>query len=161
MYFISKRLTEAKTRYPKLEKLAYTLLIASRKLRLYFQAHSIKVLTNQPIRQVLHRPEASERLLKWSIELSQFDIIYQPRATIKEQALADFVVECMGYDDEKDDPMVNRLRWQLYVDGASNDHDSRVGIVLITPEGRKIWYTLKLDFGATNNEMNMSPSSTS
>ena len=70
VYFTSKRLTGAETRYPKLEKLAYALVVASRKLRPYFQAHTIRVLTDQPLRQVLHKPEASGRLLKWSIELS-------------------------------------------------------------------------------------------
>lgn len=112
----------------------------------------IRVLTNQPLRQLHHRPEASGRLLKWSIELSQFDIIYQPRATIKGKALADFVVECKGLDEEKDDPAAVGSTWKLYVDGASNDHYSRAGVVLITPEGHKICYALKLDFGATNNE---------
>ena len=52
VYYVSKRLLDAETRYPKLEKLALTLMVASRKLRPYFHAHSIKVLTNYPLRQV-------------------------------------------------------------------------------------------------------------
>lgn len=51
------------------------------------------VYTNQPLHQVIQKPEAAGRLLKWAIELSQFDIQYQPRTDIKGQALADFVVE--------------------------------------------------------------------
>ena len=78
VYYISKRFTGAEMNYSKLEKLAYCLLIASRKLRPYFQAHPIKVLTNQPLKQVLFRPETSSRLLKWYIELSQYDITYHP-----------------------------------------------------------------------------------
>ncbi|KAM6563334.1 hypothetical protein CsatB_023332 [Cannabis sativa] len=76
-----------------MEKLAFTLIISSRKLRPYFQAHSIEVLTNYPLRQVLAKPEASGRLLKWAMELSQFDIKYKPRTAIKGQALADFILE--------------------------------------------------------------------
>ena len=53
MYYISKRLLDAKTRYPKLEKLTLALMIASRKLRLYFHAHSIEILNNYPLRQAL------------------------------------------------------------------------------------------------------------
>lgn len=45
-------------------------------------------------RQMLHKPEASGRLVNWSVELSEFDINYQPRTTIKDQALADFIVKC-------------------------------------------------------------------
>ena len=59
VYYISKRLVGQESRYPPLENLAYYLVIASRKLRPYFQAHSIRVLTDQPLRQVLQKPEAS------------------------------------------------------------------------------------------------------
>ncbi|XP_077251974.1 uncharacterized protein LOC143891236 [Tasmannia lanceolata] len=68
--------------------------MAARKLRPYFQAHTIKVLTDQPLRQVLHRPDISGRLVKWVVELSEFDIQYAPRPAIKAQVLADFVAEC-------------------------------------------------------------------
>ncbi|XP_077219631.1 uncharacterized protein LOC143853785 [Tasmannia lanceolata] len=68
--------------------------MAARKLRPYFQAHTIKVLIDQPLRQVLHRPNISGRLVKWAMELSEFDIQYVPRPAIKAQVLADFVAEC-------------------------------------------------------------------
>ncbi|XP_077246068.1 uncharacterized protein LOC143885918 [Tasmannia lanceolata] len=68
--------------------------MAARKLRPYFQAYTIKVLTDQPLRQVLHRPDTSGKLVKWAVELSEFDIQYLPRQAIKAQVLADFVVEC-------------------------------------------------------------------
>ncbi|XP_077251991.1 uncharacterized protein LOC143891254 [Tasmannia lanceolata] len=81
-------------RYQWVKKLAYVLIMAARKLRPYFQAHTIKVLTDQPLRQVLHRPDISGRLVKWAVELSEFDIQYAPRPAIKAQVLADFVAEC-------------------------------------------------------------------
>ena len=59
----------------------------------YFHSHTIQVLTNYLLRQVLQKPDASGRLLKWAIELSQFDIKFLPRLTIKGQALADFITE--------------------------------------------------------------------
>ena len=93
VYYVSKRLVDAKTRYPAIEKLAYSLVLASRKLRPYFQAHQIFVYADQPLRQVLQKPEAAGRLLKWVVELSQFDIQYQPRTAVKGQALAYFVTE--------------------------------------------------------------------
>ncbi|XP_077252427.1 uncharacterized protein LOC143891796 [Tasmannia lanceolata] len=94
IYYVSKALQDAEIRYQRVEKLAYALIMAARKLRPYFQAHTIKVLTDQLLRQVLHRPDTLGRLVKWAVELSEFDIQYLPRPAIKAQALADFVAEC-------------------------------------------------------------------
>ena len=69
IYYVSKRLLDAETRYPELEKLALALMITSRKLRPYFYVHLIEVLINYPLCQVLQKSKASDRLLKWAIEL--------------------------------------------------------------------------------------------
>ena len=61
-----------------MKKLALALVIATRKLRPYFHSHPVWVVTNYPLRQVLQKLDASGRLLKWAIELSQFEIEYQP-----------------------------------------------------------------------------------
>src|SRR5574338_1432107 len=117
VYYISKRFAGAEMNYSKIEKLAYCLLIASRKLRPYFQSHPIKVLTDQPLKQVLYRPETSGRLLKWNIELSQYDITYHPQKSINGQALADFIVECKDKGDSEEEVMTEILiQWKLYVD---------------------------------------------
>ena len=70
VYYISKRLVDAETRYLKMKKLALALVITARKVRQYFHSHLIRALTNYPLRQVLQKPDASSRLLKWAIELS-------------------------------------------------------------------------------------------
>ena len=93
IYYVSKRLLDTEIRYPKLEKPALALVYASRKLRPYFYSHSIEVLTNYPLRQVLQKLEASGRLFKWVIELGQFEVNYHPRTVIKGQALANFIAE--------------------------------------------------------------------
>ena len=77
IYYISRVLRDTETRYTKLKKLTYALLIAARRLRPYFQGHTITLLTNQPIKAVLHRADASERITKWTVELTEFDINYQ------------------------------------------------------------------------------------
>ena len=82
VYYISKRLLGAESRNPLMEKLAFCLITASRKLRPYFQSHSVHVMTDQSLRQVLQKPEASGHLLKWAVELSQFEICYTPRTAI-------------------------------------------------------------------------------
>ncbi|XP_056849746.1 uncharacterized protein LOC130499575, partial [Raphanus sativus] len=93
VYYTSKSLIDAETRYPAMEKLALAVVTAARKLRPYFQSHSIVVMTSQPLRMILHSPSQSGRLAKWAIELSEYDIEYRPRAAAKAQVLADFIIE--------------------------------------------------------------------
>ena len=76
-----------------MEKLALALVIASRKLRPYFHSHTIRVLTNYPLRQVLQKLNALGHLLKWAIELSQINIEFVPLPAIKGQAFADVITE--------------------------------------------------------------------
>ena len=66
-----------------MEKLILALVTTSRKLRPYFQAHTVEVPTEYPMKQILHKLETSGRLIKWAIEVSEFDISYKPRTTIK------------------------------------------------------------------------------
>ena len=61
-----------------IEKITFALIVASRKLRPYFQANLIIVMTNQPIKKAMNKPEAVGRMVQWDIELSQFDIEYRP-----------------------------------------------------------------------------------
>jgi hypothetical protein len=79
--------------YTEIEKIAYVILISSRKLKHYFQAHEIIVPSSQPLEDIFSNKEAFERIGKWEIELSQFDLNYVPRTAIKSQALADFMAD--------------------------------------------------------------------
>ena len=78
VYYVSKHLLKTEVRYPELERLALALITSTRKLRHYFLAHQLVILTNHPMKQVLRRPEVSGRLVKWAVKLMQFDILYQP-----------------------------------------------------------------------------------
>ena len=91
--YCNRALRGEKERYPRMEKLILALVTAARKLSPYFQAHTIEVPTEYPMKQVLHKPETSGRLMKWAIKLSEFDIRYKPKPAIKGQVLADFVME--------------------------------------------------------------------
>ncbi|XP_057463838.1 uncharacterized protein LOC130753679 [Actinidia eriantha] len=93
IYFVSKTLTDCQTRYLPLEKLVLALVVTSRKLMHYFQAHPISVYTEFPIKAILMKADLTGRLSKWSLELGQYDISFLPRAAIKGQVLADFVAE--------------------------------------------------------------------
>ncbi|KAL5843565.1 hypothetical protein ACOSQ4_009523 [Xanthoceras sorbifolium] len=93
VYYINKTLLDAETRYTQLEKLAIALVTAAHKLRPYFQCHTISVLTTFPLKNILHKPELSGRLVKWTVELSEYDVNYQPCTAIKSQVLEDFIAD--------------------------------------------------------------------
>ncbi|GJY84648.1 reverse transcriptase domain-containing protein [Tanacetum coccineum] len=85
--------------------------IASRKkgrLQRYFEAHPIKVITDQPLKQILNKAQASGKLAKYSVELGAYNIL-----------------------PNKDDVE----RWTLFTDGASNSKGSGAGLVLISASG--------------------------
>ncbi|XP_060972375.1 uncharacterized protein LOC133038292 [Cannabis sativa] len=158
IYYVSKTLLDAETRYTKLEKLALALVTAGCKLRPYFQCHPIVVLTQYPLRSILHKPELCGRMTKWAVELSEYDITYQPRTTIKSQVLADFIADfsCVGQvQAEKELLCLNEQTnstWMVAVDGSSNSKGSGLGIVLTSPQGDVIQQAIRCDFKLTINE---------
>ncbi|XP_071700134.1 uncharacterized protein [Rutidosis leptorrhynchoides] len=159
IYFVSRVLQGAEVNYPELEKLMLALVHTARKLRRYFQAHPIIVLTNKQIRQVLMKPEKSGRMAKWAIELGEHDIDFQARHSIKAQVLADFMAETTGTGEENNStfaqiitPTVETKEWKLFTDGASSSDGSGEGLMLINPEGQEFTYALRFEFSTTNNE---------
>nr|XP_025674675.1 uncharacterized protein LOC112775317 [Arachis hypogaea] len=147
-YFVSKALQGTELRYSKLEKLAYALLTSSRRLRQYFQGHQVIVRTDQATCQVLQKSDLTGRMMTWAIELSQYDLQYEPRHSIKAQAMADFLVEVTGNPHE-----TPGTRWKLHVDGASNQTSGRAGIILESPTGIVYEQSVKFDFPVSNNQV--------
>ncbi|KAL2227192.1 UNVERIFIED_CONTAM: Retrovirus-related Pol polyprotein from transposon [Sesamum indicum] len=146
VYYVSKMLQGAELRYSKIEKLVLALVVTTRRLRPYFQSHKIIVLMNQPLKNILSRPEVSGRLVKWAIELGEHDIDYQARTSEKGQILADFVIEMSNEDAPE-----NEL-WMLHVDGSSNASNGGAEILIQGPKGIEIEVAARLSFQATNNE---------
>ena len=93
VYYVSKSLHEAEIRYSPLEKAILAMVHASRKLPHYFQAHTVVVLTQLPLKSVLRTADYIGRIALWNMILGAFDIKYMPRISIKGQVLADLVVE--------------------------------------------------------------------
>ncbi|XP_076905963.1 uncharacterized protein LOC143561878 [Bidens hawaiensis] len=159
IYYISRTLVDAETRYSTLEKLVLSLVQTARRLRIYFQGHPIHVLTNFRLQNVLSKPELSGRLAKWAIELGEHAVEYKPRPAIKGQVLADFIAEIpqekeeeckreieIPVDQQKDEV------WKLFIDGASNDEGEGAGLRITNPEGQHFTYAIHLEFKSTNNE---------
>ena len=105
------------------------------------------------MKQVLHKPETSRRMMKWAIELSEFDIRYKQKTAIKGQVLANFVMEFTSAELAENAQMPTDLPiWRLFVDGATNAQGSGAGLILTSPEGIDIKYALRFGFQAFNNE---------
>ncbi|XP_022883783.1 uncharacterized protein LOC111400613 [Olea europaea var. sylvestris] len=154
IYYISKVLLDTETSYTLAEQLALALIVAPRKLWQYFQSHPIVVLTNQPLKHILQKPDISGRLLRWTIELGEFDIEFKPRPSIKAQALADFIAELTlrprGLDSSSSSSIA---MWEILIDGASNSSSLGAGVIIISPDMLiNIQCALRFEFEANNNK---------
>ena len=107
--------------------MSFALIVASKKLCPYFQAHPIIVMTDQPIKKAMNKPNATGCLVQWTIELSQFDIKYRPRSAIKAQVLADFIAEITFSSDSK------TQFWMVHANGSSVKELEGEGVVMISP----------------------------
>ncbi|GKC46471.1 reverse transcriptase domain-containing protein [Tanacetum coccineum] len=153
VYFISRALQGPELNYTPMEKLILSLVFAAKRLRRYFQAHPIAVITDQPIKQIISRPDVAGRLQKWSVMLGEHNITYRPRTSVKGQILADFLVE--KPDDNPPDTSVVKTPpepWTLFTDGSSCVDGSGAGLILTSPEGTEFTYALRFQFTASNNE---------
>nr|GEY69401.1 reverse transcriptase domain-containing protein [Tanacetum cinerariifolium] len=152
---LDRALRGPKLNYTSMEKLVLALVHASKRLKRYFQAHPIIVITDQPIQQILSRPEVEGRLQKWSIELGEYAIHYRPRVSVKGQILADFIVE-RTEEDSPDTQMEEEGElsepWILFTDGSSYTHGFEARLILTNPEGMEFTYALRFRFDATNIE---------
>nr|GEW59383.1 reverse transcriptase domain-containing protein [Tanacetum cinerariifolium] len=121
IYFVSRALQGPEINYTRMEKLTLAFVSASKRLKRYFQAHTIVVITNQPIKQLLSNLEVMGRLLKWRFELGEHDIQYRPRTSVKGQILADFIVE-RPEDDAPDTPMEDKKELLTHGYYSRTDH---------------------------------------
>jgi len=93
IYFVSEALNRSKLLYSEMEKMAYAVVMAARKLRHYFQHFKIKVPTPFPLRDMFENTEASARIGKWATLLASHTIDFVSRSTIKSQVFTDFVAD--------------------------------------------------------------------
>ena len=162
---MNKSLHEAEIRYLPLEKAILVVVHGTRKLPHYFQAHTVIILTQLPLKAILRSVDYTGRIAKWGMILGAFDIKYMPRTSIKGQILVDLVAEFTEglaeneseahRMDEKSVGLVTvqePLQWKVYVDGAANQKGFGVGLVLISLEKLIIEKSLRLGFSATNNK---------
>ncbi|GJY01572.1 reverse transcriptase domain-containing protein [Tanacetum coccineum] len=155
VYFGCRALQTLEVNYNPMEILVLALVHATRRLRRYFQAHPVIVVTDQPIKQILSRPENTRRMLKWKFELKAFDITYRPRTSIHGQVLADFIAERPNKESPTTEIRTKEVTpepWTLFMDGSSCLEGSRARLILTSPKGEEFTYALRFKFNASNNE---------
>ncbi|GJZ63588.1 reverse transcriptase domain-containing protein [Tanacetum coccineum] len=158
--YVSRTLNEAERNYSPLEKLALSLINMTRRLKRYFEAHPVKVITDQPIKNVLSRTEASGKLAKYAVEIGTYKIYFMSRNAVKGQVLADFLSDAPEGEREEEYFRMPKVpseiddteTWMLYTDGAASLKGSGAGLVLIGPSGTEYTYALRLTFVSTNNK---------
>jgi ribonuclease HI len=123
--------------------------MTKRKLRHYFDAHPITVVSKYPLLEVIQKPEAEGRIVKWALELMGQNITYAPHSAIKSQVLADFVAE---WTEVQTPPAsIEHKIWTMYFDGSVMKEGVGVGLVFITTFGVRMEYLVRLHFLASNN----------
>jgi ribonuclease HI len=121
----------------------------SRKLRHYVQAHKIVVPSSFPLGEIIRNRDANGRIVKWSVELGEFDIKFCPRQAIKSQILADFISEWT--EIQMPPPKEWREHWIMYFDGALKLEGAGAGVLFISPQGERLKYVLQIHYKASNN----------
>jgi hypothetical protein len=129
--------------------------MVTRKLRHYFEAHKVNVLTDQPLNDLFINKEVSSRIAKWETDLSEHTIDFGKRSAIKSYVLVDFMADwtspgCCSGDDELV-PL-----WEIRCDGAWGRKGAEIAAIITSPMGIKLKYTGRLDYSypsdkCTNN----------
>jgi hypothetical protein len=114
--------------------------MTTRKLKHYFLVHTVRVVSDRTLAQVLQSKEATGRVAQWAVEIGQYDVEFISRRAIKSQTLADFIAEwtdsgLRGIDELPD-------HWVMYFDGSYTLRGAGAGVVLIPPEGNTLKYAI-------------------
>jgi ribonuclease HI len=151
VYYLSEVLSPTRQRYPHYQKLAYAIYMTGKKLSHYFEYHSIIVVASNPVSSILNNPDATGRVSLWGITLGPWEITYKCQSAIKSQVLPDFIAEWTEAQMPKLPDLSNC--WTIYVDGSKRVLRAGAGVVLVSPQGDKMRYVLRMRFAnPSNNE---------
>jgi len=148
IYYLSRRVVDAQTRYSKIEKLCLCLYFSCVKLRHYLlSAECTVICKDDVVRYMLSMPIMSGRIGKWILALSELDLRYEWAKAVKGQIMANFVTQHCGIVDG-----VEIVPWTLFFDGSTCDRGAGIGVLLISPRGKKYEFSLPIVATSTNNQ---------
>ncbi|XP_031106342.1 uncharacterized protein LOC116010995 [Ipomoea triloba] len=161
LYYLSRMMTPNELKYSPIEKLCLALVFAIKKLKHYFEAHIIQLVSKaNPVKFVMAKVVLSDRLARWYLLFQQFEIVYVPQKSVKGQALADFLADHpilaeweLSDDLPDEDVLIIEVLppWKMYFDGAVHRGGAGAGVVFITPEGEVLPYSFTLTEPCSNN----------
>jgi hypothetical protein len=149
VYYISEVLSETKARYPQIQKLLYAMVLAWRKLRHYFEAHPVMVVSSFPLGEIIRNQWMQRARLPSGRWLMGETLAYAPRKAIKSQILEDFVAEWM--DTQLPLLQIQDECWTLYFNGSVMKTGAGAGLLFISPVGEHMRYAVRLHFPTSNN----------
>nr|XP_023879200.1 uncharacterized protein LOC111991642 [Quercus suber] len=161
VYYISRALKDVETRYPRAERACLAIVYASQRLRHYFLAYEVWLITkSHAIKVLLQQPVLSGRISQWLLQLSQYDLRMGAPRAVKSQAIADLLAQFPGEEEfllDDEVPwklaMVEGLReqWVMKFDKSSTAQSGGIGLVLYHEEDTAIALSFKLEFPCSNN----------
>jgi ribonuclease HI len=147
IYFISEALASSKKYYSEMEKICYDIVMSTRKLQHYFEAHRIRVLTNEPVKNIFRNHDSSGRVGKWAMDLSEHVIDFEKRSAKKSQVLAYFIADWMEPSNCTEGGPAD-TPWLVYCDGAWGASGVGAAAILKSPSGIKLRSAARLQFKA-------------
>jgi hypothetical protein len=148
VFYLSRRMLDAETWYPDIEKLCLCLFFTCTKLHhILLSAEVIVICKSDIIKHMLSARVLKGRLRKWMFELSEFDIRYQPTKAVKGQALVDLIAERINTDIAA----LSIRAWAMYFDGSICGDGCGIGILHVSPRGATHSFSIRLRTAYTNN----------
>ncbi|KAK1683852.1 hypothetical protein QYE76_044700 [Lolium multiflorum] len=148
VFYLSRRMLDAETRYPEVEKLCLCLFFTCTKLHhILLTAEIIVICKSDVVKHMLSAPVLKGRLGKWMLALSEFDLRYQPAKAVKGQALADLIAERISTNIAA----LSIRAWAMFFDGSVCDGGCGIGILLVSPRGAEYSFSIRLSTPCTNN----------
>ena len=156
MYYISRALKDVETRYPRAKRACLAIVYASQRLRHYFLAYEVWLMTKcHTIKALLQQPIFSSRISQWLLQLSQYDLRMGTPRVVKSQAIADLLAQ---FSREEEFPLGDEVpgevamaeevkeQWVMKFDGSSTTQSKGVGVVLYHEEDEAIALSFNLEF---------------
>ncbi|XP_060211718.1 uncharacterized protein LOC132639276 [Lycium barbarum] len=144
LYYLSRMMTPNELKYSPIEKLCLALVFSIQKMKHYFQAHVVRLISKaNPIKFVMSKPVLSDRLARWYLQFQQFEIVYVPQKAVKGKALADFLADHPIPDDWEltdelpdEETMVIEIQqpWKMYFDGAAHREGAGTDVIFVTSQ---------------------------